>query len=84
MPYPSKKPVPPAPPQPIRLTRQELAEALTKAGYPISKATLATKASRGGGPVFQRFGNRVLYDLDKALAWARTQLVDVPSKPRER
>jgi hypothetical protein len=32
------------------LTREAMAQALTEAGFPISRATLATKASRGGGP----------------------------------
>ena len=39
-----------------RLTRNAIAAALTEAGYPIRPATLATKASRGGGPPFRRFG----------------------------
>ena len=36
------------------LTRAALAEALTEAGFPVSRATLATKASRAVG---RRFGN---------------------------
>jgi hypothetical protein len=43
------------------LTRERLADALTEAGYPIKQKTLATKASRGGGPPYRRFGPRVLY-----------------------
>ncbi len=35
------------------LTREAVAEALTDAGYPTSPKTLATKASRGGGPHFE-------------------------------
>jgi len=35
------------------LTRDRLAEALTEAGYPTKAKTLATKASRGGGPPYR-------------------------------
>ena len=38
------------------LTRKATAEALNATGYPVRPATLATKASRGGGPPFRRFG----------------------------
>ena len=34
------------------LTRAAVAEALTKAGYPTARATLATRATRGGGPPY--------------------------------
>jgi hypothetical protein len=43
------------------LGREQGARALTEAGYPTSPATLSTKASRGGGPIYRRFGNRALY-----------------------
>jgi hypothetical protein len=43
------------------LPRDVTATALTEAGYPISKATLATMASRGGGPPYQMWGPRVIY-----------------------
>src|SRR3979490_400563 len=43
------------------LTRDQTAEALTQAGYPVKSKTLATKASRGGGPPFAKFGPRALY-----------------------
>ena len=35
------------------LTRDAVATALTDAGFPISGTTLATKATRGGGPPFR-------------------------------
>jgi hypothetical protein len=38
------------------LRRKQAAEALTAAGFPTSAATLATKASRGGGPTYRLFG----------------------------
>src|SRR5271156_1236122 len=57
-----------------RLTRNGIAAALTEAGFPIKPATLATKATRGGGPPFQRFGLRPLYRWGDALAWAQSRL----------
>ena len=53
-----------------RLTRKDTAKHLTDAGFPISQSTLATKATRGGGPPFVRFNGRVLYTWGDALAWA--------------
>lgn len=57
-----------------RLTRQQTAVALTDAGFPTSPATLATKATRGGGPPFRRYGPRVIYIWGETLAWAESQL----------
>ena len=57
-----------------RLRRKTLAEALTEAGFPTAEATLATKASRGGGPPFQSFGRIPLYKWGDALAWAEGRL----------
>ena len=51
------------------LRRRALADALTAAGYPVTEATLATKATRGGGPPFRRFGPIPLYRWCDALAW---------------
>jgi hypothetical protein len=56
------------------LTRDQLATALTKAGFPVRPKTLATKATRGGGPVFRRFGTKPLYRWSDALAWAEGRL----------
>jgi hypothetical protein len=38
------------------LRRKAMAKALQEAGFPVAEATLATKATRGGGPPFQSFG----------------------------
>ena len=54
-----------------QLTRQKIAEALTAAGFPISPKTLATKATRGGGPPFRLFGGRAVYRWQDALDWAQ-------------
>ncbi len=60
------------------LTRQQLAAALTEAGFPIAPPTLATLVSRGGGPSYCLFGGRALYRWADGLAWARGRM----SKPR--
>jgi hypothetical protein len=59
------------------LRRGDAARALKEAGFPIARATLATLASRGGGPSFQRFGRVPLYRWGNLLSWARSRL----SKP---
>jgi hypothetical protein len=56
------------------LTRTQVGAALRSAGYPIADKTLATRASRGGGPPYRRFGARVLYRWGDALAWAESRL----------
>jgi hypothetical protein len=56
----------------VRLTRERTAEALTAAGFPVSPRTLATKATRGGGPPYTLFGRRALYRWGDALAWAES------------
>jgi hypothetical protein len=56
------------------LTRGRTAEALTEAGFPVKAKTLATKATRGGGPPVSKFGPRVLYRWDDALSWAEGRL----------
>lgn len=54
----------------ILLGRKPTAAALTAAGYRVSPETLATKATRGGGPPYRLFGGRALYRWGDALAWA--------------
>lgn len=56
------------------LTRDATAIALTESGYPVSPKTLATRATRGGGPRFHRFGPRVLYRWRDVLDWAEGRL----------
>jgi hypothetical protein len=56
------------------LRRKATAEALTASGYPVSEKTLATKATRGGGPPYRTFGRTVLYRWGEALAWAESRL----------
>jgi hypothetical protein len=56
------------------LTRVHCAAALSEAGFPTSPKTLATKASRGGGPPFRRWGSKPLYPWGSALSWAMERL----------
>jgi hypothetical protein len=65
------------------LTRNALATALTEAGFPISGATLATKATRGGGPPYRLFGRRPLYEWGQGLAWAQSRLSNPASSSSE-
>jgi hypothetical protein len=60
------------------LRRAEAAAALTAAGFPTATATLATKASRGGGPVFRLYGHIPLYRWADLLSWAQART----SEPR--
>jgi hypothetical protein len=53
-----------------RLDRRETAAALTEAGFPIAASTLATLATRGGGPRYVVFNRRCLYDISEAMRWA--------------
>lgn len=54
----------------MRLTRRELAEYLSRKGYPIRPATLAKLAATTGGPPYSKFGKHVIYDAKEALEWA--------------
>jgi hypothetical protein len=56
------------------MTRSATAVALTAAGFPVKSATLATKATRGGGPPYRLFGTRPLYRWADAVAWAQSRL----------
>jgi hypothetical protein len=54
------------------MTRAEFCEALQEAtGIKISPATLATKATRGGGPAYVRFGPRAMIRWGTGLEWAK-------------
>jgi hypothetical protein len=55
-------------------TRRAAAAALTEAGFPTAPATLATLATRGGGPVYRRYGNRVIYSWADLVGWAKSRL----------
>jgi hypothetical protein len=57
-----------------RLRRDAVAAALTALGLPVKSKTLATMATRGGGPPYQLFGRWPLYRWGDALAWAEARL----------
>jgi hypothetical protein len=56
------------------LRRDAAAAALTARGYQTKTATLATKATRGGGPAFRLFGRIPLYRWADCLEWAESRL----------
>jgi len=65
------------------LRRRDLAQALTDKGYPTAAATLATKATRGGGPPYRMWGRIPLYRWGDALAWAERRLTEPRSSSSE-
>ena len=56
------------------LRRKEVAQALTDAGFRVAGPTLATYATRDGGPPYRKFGRVPLYRWADALAWAESRL----------
>lgn len=56
------------------LRRGPLAAALTKKGYQTAHSTLASMATRGGGPPYRLFGRIPLYRWGDALEWAESRL----------
>jgi hypothetical protein len=60
------------------LNRSEAAEYVRAIGLPCSKLTLEKLASVGGGPEFQKFGNRVVYTAAALNRWVERKL----SEPR--
>jgi hypothetical protein len=60
--------------QETMLRRTPFAEALTEAGHPITPATLATMAVRGGGPQMEYWGRIPLYRWGPGLKWAQGRL----------
>jgi hypothetical protein len=57
----------------VLLDRTQTALALTSHGYRISAARLATLASLGGGPEFERYGSHALYKWADTLDWAKNR-----------
>ena len=66
-----------------QLRREATAEALTAAGFPTSPTTLATLASRGGGPKFRKYGRYPIYRWGDSLEWARSKLGPVVNSTSE-
>ncbi len=73
------------------LSREAAAQALTAAGYVTSSSTLATKATRGNGPAYRKFGKRAIYRWGDLIAWAEantaplrystSELTKIPRRP---
>jgi hypothetical protein len=57
-----------------RLNRIEAAQHCTDQGFKTSPATLATKASRGGGPAFSYWGSKPVYDPDDLDEWIASKV----------
>jgi hypothetical protein len=53
------------------LTRYQVADTLEACGIPLSYDTLATKATRGGGPPFRIFGKSAVYQWADVVAWVK-------------
>jgi hypothetical protein len=56
------------------LDRKATAEALTSRGFKTKASSLTALACRGDGPIFQKFGRRVVYKWSNVLAWAQSRL----------
>lgn len=56
-----------------KLDRKQAAQFLTERGYRTAPATLAKLACIGGGPTFESFGRKPLYQEADLLAWARAR-----------
>jgi hypothetical protein len=67
----------------LLLTRSLVAAALTEAGYRITKSTLASKATRGGGPRYRLFGRQPLYRWGDALDWAQNRCIEPRHKSEQ-
>jgi hypothetical protein len=56
-----------------KLDRKQAAQFLTERGYRTAPATLAKLACIGGGPTFESFGRKPLYQAADLLAWAHAR-----------
>jgi hypothetical protein len=67
----------------VLLNREDTARALSEHGFPTAASTLATKATRGGGPPYRLFGRKPLYKWGDALKWAQSRLSEPASSSSE-
>jgi hypothetical protein len=54
--------------------RNAAAEAAKAEGLPLSPKSLATMATRGGGPRMRHFGRRVVYRGSDLITWIESRL----------
>lgn len=59
---------------PEYLTRKQAADYCRERGIPVTAGTLQKKASTGGGPPYQIFGNKALYTRPAMDAWISEEL----------
>ena len=56
-------------------TKRQASEYLSQVlGLPVSEKTLSKYITVGGGPNFQKFGRRVVYQQDFLDDWAKSRL----------
>ena len=56
------------------LTRREAAEYLTERGLPVTYTTLTKLACTGGGPEYQRWGNKAVSTPQQLNDWIAAKL----------
>lgn len=56
------------------LSRAQAAEFLTQMGLTTSPETLASLASKGGGPLFCKFGRSAYYTREDLTAWVEERM----------
>jgi len=66
------------------LDRAQAAVAIRARGIRVSYATLATKATRGGGPPFKRFGKQAVYRWADVVAWIHETMGEAAKTTSER
>jgi len=66
------------------MLREEAAQHANERGLPLSKNTLAKFATVGGGPRFQKFGNRAVYTPTDMDAWIEQKLSGSRERASER
>lgn len=63
--------------EPKYYTKQQASDFLTRVlGLPVATKTLSKFISTGGGPLYRKFGNRVVYTETDLISWAKARLSD--------
>jgi len=69
--------------RPRLVTEDAIKYLLEQYGIPVAKSTLKTWAWRGGGPGFQKSGQRRLYPIEQLDEWAEQRLTPVVASTSE-
>jgi hypothetical protein len=56
-----------------RYSRRGASDFLKTLGYQVAPATLAKYATVGGGPIYEKFGNKPYYPENALLAWVASK-----------